>query len=207
MNMLSNTIVKYALLILVLGIFTATVSAGEHILIPKFGVVDIKENTNHLVDSNSFDFDDDNAPSFGFSYLFKLENGFAFGVDLFGYERDIVTTVNNRGDASLSHVYAVAEKFFNNDGVVKPYLGLGLGSAIISFDANVNGAIADDYDDNAIGFSYEIFVGMEVEITESIGMIFEYKHFDIDINDDIGLRDIDFESDGNAIFVGVSVHI
>ena len=205
--MSSNTIVKYALLILVLGISTATVSAGEHILIPKIGVVDIEEKTNHLVDSSSFDFDDDNTPSFGFSYLYKLENGFAFGVDLFSYEKDIVRTVNNRGDASITHIYAVAEKLFNNDGAVKPYIGLGLGTAVISFDANVNGAIADDYSDNASGFSYEIFAGMEVEITETIGMIFEYKHFDIDINDDIGLRDIDFESDGNAIFVGVSVHI
>lgn len=48
---------------------------------------------------------------------------------------------------------------------------------------------------------------MEVDITESVGMMFEYKYFDIDINDDVGLRDIDFESDGSALFVGISVHI
>ena len=207
MNMSLNCLLKYVFLVLIFCFSASIVSAGEHILIPKFGVVDIEENTNHLVDSNNFDFDDDNSPSFGFSYLYKLENGFSFGVDLFGYEKNIVRTVNNRGDASITHIYAIAEKFFNNDGAVKPYVGLGVGSAVISFDANVNGAIADDYDDSAIGYSYELFVGMEVEITETVGMIFEYKHFDIDIDDDIGLRDINFESDGNAIFVGVSIHI
>ena len=202
-----NCLLKHVVLFLVFSFTTSIASAGEHILIPKFGVVDIKENTNHLVDSNSFDFEDDNAFSVGFSYLYKLDNGFAFGADIFGYSKDIVRTTNNRGDASVAHIYAVAQKFFNNAGTVKPYIGLGLGSTVISFDANVNGAIEDGFGDSADGFSYEFFVGMEVEISEKVGMVFEYKHFDIDINDDIGLRDIDFESDGNAIFIGVSIHI
>lgn len=207
MKMLNDNFINCLLVFLVFYSSVATASAGEHVLIPKFGIVDVKDTTNHLVDTNSFDFDDDRVPSFGFSYLYKLDNGFAFGADVFGYELDVVRTASNRGDASIGHIYAVAEKFFNNEGTVRPYIGLGLGTTVISFDANINGAIADDYDDNAGGFSYEIFAGMELEITESIGMIFEYKYFDIDIGDDIGLRDISFESDGNAVFVGVSIHI
>lgn len=207
MTTLQNNLLNSVLLLVVFGFLVATSSAGEHLVIPKFGAIEIKDTTNHTIDNNSFDLDNDNVHSLGFSYLYKLDNGFAFGVDLFGYEKDIVTTVNNSGDASIVQVYAVAQKFFHNDGTVKPYVGLGLGTAAIRFDANINGAIADDHNDNAIGFSYEIFAGMEVEITETIGMIFEYKHFDIDISDDIGLRDVDFESGGNALFMGVSIHI
>lgn len=207
MNKLQDNLIKHIFLFLVLSFSAVSVSAGEHVLIPKLGAIAIKDNTNHRVDNNSFDLEDDNVPGLGFSYLYKLDNGFAFGVDVFGYEKDIVTTVNNTGDANIGHVYAVAEKFFNNDGTVKPYIGIGLGAAAIGFDANVNGAIADDYNDTAYGFSYEFFAGVEVGITEKVGMMFEYKHFNIDIDDDIGLRDISFESDGDALFVGVSIHI
>lgn len=206
MNILENHLIKYVIFS-VLSLSVISASAGDHILIPKFGVVDIKDNTTHLVDSNRFDFDDDNASSLGFSYLYKLDNGFAFGVDIFGYEKDIITTANNRGDANFGHVYVVAEKFFNNNGNTKPYIGLGLGYAGMGFDARINGNIASDNSDRAYGVSYQLLVGMEVDITESIGMMFEYKYFDIDINDDIGLRDIAFESDGSALFVGISIHI
>ena len=207
MNILENHLIKYVILVSVLSFSALSASAGEHVLIPKFGLVDIKDNSSHLVDTNVFYFDDDNAASLGFSYLYKLDNGFAFGVEIFGYEKDIVTTVNNRGDANFGHVYGVAEKFFNNDGTVKPYIGLGLGYVGMGFDALINGNIASDKSDRAYGFSYELLVGVEVDITESVGMMFEYKYFDIDINDDIGLRDIDFESDGSALFVGISIHI
>lgn len=207
MNKLQDNLIKQIFLFFVLSFVAVSVSAGEHVLIPKIGAIEIKDDTNHRVDNNSFDLEGGNVLGLGFSYLYKLDNGFAFGVDIFGYEKDIVTTVNNTGDANIGHVYAVAEEFFNNDGTVKPYIGIGLGAAAIGFDANVNGAIADDYNDTAYGFSYEFFAGVEVAITEKVGMMFEYKHFNIDIDDDIGLRDISFESDGDALLLGVSIHI
>lgn len=54
-----NILIKYVILLLVLGLSAISVSAGEHVLIPKFGVVDIEDNTTHLVDTNIFDFNDD----------------------------------------------------------------------------------------------------------------------------------------------------
>jgi len=207
MNKLLKKSANQTVLFGLLCLCTATVSAGEHILIPKFGMVKIKNNTNHLVDNNSFDFDDDNEAALGFSYLYQLDNGFSFGADVFGYEKNIITTANNNGDATIAHAYAVAQKFFYTSAPIKPYIGIGIGRAAIQFDANVNGRIADDYSDQASGFSYEIYAGFEIEISKRVGMMFEYKHFNIDVNDDIGIRDINFESDGDAIFLGVSIHI
>lgn len=207
MNKLLKKSVNHTVLFALLCLGAMSVSAGEHILIPKFGMVETKDNTNHLVDNNSFDFDDDNEASLGFTYLYQLDNGFAFGAEVFGYEKNIITTANNNGDASIGHVYAVAQMFFHTSGTVKPYMGIGIGAAGISFDANVNGRIADDHSDKAFGFSHEIFAGVEFEISERVGMLFEYKHFNIDIDDDIGIREISFESDGDAFFVGVTIHI
>lgn len=198
---------KYTVVFILLSSPVMTVYAGEHVLSPTFGSVELDTNTNHLVDTNSFDFDDNGDGAVGFTYLYQLDNGFAFGADIFGYEKDIVRTVNNRGDASITHVYGVIQKFFLPEGTVKPYIGIGAGYAGIQFDANINGAIADDHDDIAFGFSHEIFAGVEFTVSDRVGIKLEYKQFSIDIDEDIGLRDIDVDTDGDGFFAGVSIRI
>lgn len=200
-------ILKAAILFFVFTGNTAIVSAAEHVLIPKFGIADWDDNKNHRVNSDSFDFDNDIVAAAGFTYLYKLDNGIAFGAELFGYEKDIVTTANNFGDASTTHLYGVVEKFFNPEGSVKPFIGVGLGAVAIRFDATINGAIDDDYGDSATGLSYEIFTGAEIELSDNLGLTVEYKYFDFDIDDDIGTRNINVKSNGQAVFVGVALHL
>lgn len=200
-------IFKVTLLFLIFNTQIAQVLAQEHIIIPKFGAVKLSNNTNHLVDNSSFDFKDNGVVSLGVTYLYKIDNGLAFGVELFGYEEDIVTTENNSGDATIGHLYGVMEKFFNTGGSVMPYLGVGLGLASVGFDANVNGDISDNNEDIAIGLSYELFLGSEFKISKLVGVTLEYKYFDFDIDDDIDDRDVEFESDGHTVFVGVALHL
>lgn len=181
--------------------------AGEHILIPKFGAVERNDNTNHLVDNNAFDLDDDIVAAPGFTYLYKIDNGFAFGVEFFGYENEVIATPNNEGDATTGHIYGVVEKYFNTEGFVKPYIGVGAGLVSISFDANVKGEIADDFEDSATGLSYQLTAGVEFEIDKNIGIMVEYKYFNFNVDDDIDDRNIEVESDGNGLFIGVAFHI
>ena len=94
--------------------------------------------------------------------MYKLDDGIAFGAEFFGYEKDIVTTANNFGDATATHLYGVVEKFFNPEGAFKPFIGIGLGAVAIRFDATINRAIDDDYGDYATGLSYEIFTGLKL---------------------------------------------
>jgi len=198
---------KIIILLFLFNSNSAIVSAAEHILIPKFGVVERNDNTNHHVGNNSFDLDDDIVSAPGFTYLYKLDNGIAFGAEFFGYENEIISTANNDGDATTGHIYGIVEKLFNAEGTVKPFIGMGLGMVSINFDANINGEISDDYEDNAVGLSYEIFAGAEFEINKDIGMTVEYKYFNFEVDDDIDDRDIEVESDGHALFVGVAIHI
>ncbi len=198
---------KLTILLFVIFSHSAIATAGEHILIPKLGFVDRDENTNHLVDTNRFDIEDDIVVSTGFTYLYQLDNGFAFGAEVFGYKNDIVTTTDNHGDIITTHLYGVIEKIFNTKGEFKPFIGFGLGAATMIFNATINGEIDDDYVDFATGFSYEIFTGAEVKINDKIGLMVEYKYFDLDINDDIGNKDINIETDGHAIFAGIAIHL
>jgi len=186
---------------------SATVIAGEHILVPKIGMVDRNDNINHRANNDSFDFDDDTVLGHNFTYLYRLDNGFAFGAEIFGYQNDIVTTANNNGDVITTHIYGVIEKIFNTEGDIKPFVGAGLGAVSMLFDANINGEIDDGYGDVAIGLSYELYAGVEFELSNKLGLIVEYKYFDLDLNDDIGDKNIDIESDGSAIFVGVAIHL
>ncbi len=181
--------------------------AGEHILIPKLGAVNWDDNSNHRANNDPFDFEDETVVAYGFKYLYKLDNGFAFGAEIFTYEKQIVSTANNNGDALTSHIYGVVEKIFNPEGSFKPFVGIGVGASSMIFDANVNGKIDDGYNDFAADFSYQIYTGAEVKLTDKIGVSLEYKYFDIDISDDIDDRHINIESDGHALFVGVAIHI
>lgn len=183
------------------------VFAGEHIVIPKFGVVDRNDNTNHSVDSDSFDFDDDVVAAPGFTYLYKFDNDVAIGAEIFGYKNEIITTDTNEGDATSGHIYGVVEKFFNTQGTVKPFIGFGLGFVSMNFDANVNGEISDNYEDAATGLSYELIAGAEFEMNKQIGLTLEYKYFDFNIDHDIDDRNVEVESNGHAIFAGVAIHL
>jgi len=205
--MTQHNLVKLVTLLFLFNGNIVTALANEHILIPNFGVVTRNDNTNHRVDNDSFDLDNGSVAGFGFKYLYQLDNGLSFGAELLAYENDIVATSNNSGDIRTSHVYGVIQKTFNLESSVKPFVGLGLGVASVTLDANINGAIDDDYEDYAAGFSYEIFVGAEIAISEKIGLTVEYKYFDFDINDDIGNRDINIESDGQALWLGVAIHL
>jgi len=186
---------------------SVVILAAEHIIIPKFGIIERSENLAHSVDNNLFDFDDDIVAAFGATYLYKLDNGVAFGASVFGYENEIIRTVNNDGDAMTGHIYGIVEKYFNTEGAVKPYIGMGLGFVSTSFDGYVNGDIDDDYVDVAAGLSYKTIAGLEIEIQENIGLIIEYNYFDFEIDDDIDSRDVEIESDGHALFVGVAIHL
>ena len=204
---LQNRFYKFVFGLVIVMSQVSGLQAAEHIITPKFGAVKRGDNNNHRVDNNNFDFNDDSIFALGVTYLYKMDQGYAFGADVYGYTNKIVTTATNNGDATTVHLYGVFQKYFNTGGTVQPYVGVGLGLASVSFDANVNGDISDGINDSAIGLSYEIILGSEFAINEDIGVVMEYKYFDFNIDDDIDGRNIEIESDGHALLVGASIHL
>lgn len=203
---LQKSIYRLVVSLVVVMSHVTALQAAEHIVTPKFGAIKRGDNNNHRVDNNNFDFNDNSVFALGVTYLYKLDQGYAFGADVYGYKNKIVTTATNKGDATTAHIYGVFQKYFNTGGTVQPYVGIGLGLASVSFNANVNGAISDGSNDHATGLSYEVILGSEFAINEFIGVVVEYKYFDFKIDDDIDGRNIKIESNGQALLVGASMH-
>ena len=204
---LHHKILKFSVIFFFLYGYSAVAQSAEHILISKLGVVDRNDNVDYTANADRFDFDDDLVASLGFTYLYMLDNGVAFGVETFTYKNDIVSTSINDGDATTTHLYGIVEKIFNTGGAFKPFIGLGLGVTSVSINGHLNGDVDDDYNDFAAGLSYQVFAGAEVKINERFGVTVEYKYFDFEIDDDIGNKNINIEGDGSALFVGLAIHL
>lgn len=183
-----------------LGIISSSI-AGEHLIQPKLGFINWTDNGPHRVRSNTFTFDNDISTASGFKYAYRLDNGFAFGGELYGYEKDYTHSNGNRGSADIGHFYATAEYYFNNDGSIKPFIGGGLGWAGIDF----SGAIKHD---TSGGSSVEFNAGVEFSINKRFSITVEGKYFTLDIDDDYyNNEEADIKSDGYGTFVGFTIKI
>ena len=175
--------------------------AGEHLIQPKLGFINWKDNGTHRVRNNSFTFDNDTSIASGFKYAYRLDNGFAFGGELYGYEKDYTHSNGNRGSADIGHIYATAEYFFNNDSSIKPFIGIGLGGAGIDFSGAIN-------HDTSGGSSAQFNAGVEFSINKRFSLSVEGKYFTLDIDDDYYNNEkADIKSDGYGIFVGFTIKI
>lgn len=173
--------------------------AGEHLLQPKVGLVDWTDNGSHSVKGNSFTLDSDKSPSLGFMYLYRLDNGFAFGGEVYNYTKDYTHSNGNTGEAKLSHAYGLAEYYFNNAGSIKPFIGIGLGGVGMKFDGEIN--------HNTSGPSVQLKGGVEFSFNERFSLTAEAKYFKVDINEEINNQAADIKSNGYAAFIGFTIKI
>ena len=134
MNKLSITTV----LVLLAHTFLLTPAlAGEHLLQPKLGLIDWTDNGPHSVKANTFNLDSDKSAALGFMYLYRLDNGFAFGGEMYHYKKDYTHSNGNAGEVDIGHFYGLAEYYFNNEGSIKPFVGIGLGGAGMDFSGEI----------------------------------------------------------------------
>jgi len=166
---------------------------------PKLGVADWSDDGTHSVKGNNFTFDSSHSTSLGFKYLYRLDNGFAFGDELFGYEKNYTHINGGTGQADIGQVYGLAEYYFNNDSFIKPYLGIGLGGAGIDFNGEINHVSS--------GKSSTIYVGIEFTINDRFAMSTEFKYFNIDIDEEHDNLKADIKSNGIAAFLGFVIKI
>jgi len=196
---MKNLILKSVLIFIFQLLYVFQVNAGEHVLQPKIGFADWNDNSNHSVKGNTFNLDSRVSASAGFMYLYRLDNGFGFGAEHYAYSKDFTHTNGSTGEMDTVHFYALAEYYFNNDGIVKPFLGVGVGGA----RAELTGAINQE----AAGFSAQIKGGVEFELSERFSIATEVKYFTIDIDEEITGEKSDIDSEGYGIFVGFSFKI
>ena len=195
-----NKLSLSALLVLVIQtLIVIPVLAGEHLLQPKLGIVDWTDDGTHSVKGNNFTFDSDKTGSSGFMYLYRIDNGFAFGGEVYGYTKDYTHSNGDTGDADVGHIYGLVEFYFNNDGAIKPFVGLGLGAAGVDFSGEIN--------TDAAGSSIQLKAGVEFSINERFSLSAEAKYFTIDIDEEIDSQNADIKSKGYAAFIGFTIKI
>ena len=196
--------VAYSLgVVLLIFIFSiaifSTAHAGQHIIEPKLGVVDWTDNNNQRIRNDTFNIDDNPTGSLGFMYLYRLDNGFSFGGEVFGYNRDYTRSDGRTGEVDTSHIYANAEYYFNNDKSVKPFVGFGLGSVGMEF----TGVLKQE----TRGPSLQLKGGVEFDLSEKLAIAAEAKYFTVDIDEDVGGIAGKIESKGYALFVGLAIKL
>lgn len=195
---------KYRALKTVTGLFlfsliTLSAYAGEHILQPKLGFVDWTDNGTHSVKGERFNLDGSASGSGGFQYVFRLDNGWAFGGELFGYTKDYTHTNGGTGEAEIGHIYGLAEYYFNNEGSFKPFVGVGLGSVGMEFSGEINHETS--------GGSLQLKGGMEFGISDRFAITAEAKYFTVDIDEEINNQKADIKSNGYGLFAGFTIKI
>jgi hypothetical protein len=99
--------------------------------------------------------------AYGLEGEWRLENGFAFGMELFGHTQDYATAGVASGDMAVTNVFFNAKKYFRPGAIVQPYLGAGIGAASTTFSGAITGS--------AGGFALQ---GMT-------GIAFRWRHFGI----------------------------
>ena len=83
-------------IMLYFAIFT-TALAGQNIIEPKLGVVNWADNNNQRIRNDTFNMDDNPSGAAGFMYLYRLDSGFAFGAEVFGYSKDYTHSNGSTG--------------------------------------------------------------------------------------------------------------
>ena len=131
--------------------------------------------------------------AYGLEGEWRLENGFAFGLELFGHTQDYTTGGVASGDMTVTNVFVNAKKYFRPGAIVQPYLGAGFGTASSSF----SGAITGD----AGGFALQGMTGVAFR-WRHFGIYTELKYERAEVEDAAG-ETVDVS--GTGLFAGMSV--
>jgi len=191
----------YRLLIsLFLTLFILPAHAGEHILTPLLGISNWSDNTGHTARGSTLSFRDSNEVTYGFRYLYLLENGFAFGGNAYLYDKDL-TASGQANDAGVGHFHALGEYFFNHTEKIAPFVGVGVGFSAIGF----TGGVLDD--EGTAGLSVELNGGVLFRLSELIGLQLEYKFTSFEMDDEIDNLQTNIDTTASSLLLGLTIHL
>lgn len=138
--------------------------------------------------------------AYGLEGEWRLENGFAFGAELFGHSQDYTTAGSTApGDMTVTNVFFNAKKYFRPDAVVQPYIGVGFGSATTDLSGAITGSAA--------GYALQGMAGVAFR-WRHVGIYTEFKYAHAETegtNASTGLPEI-VDVSGTGLFAGMSVH-
>ena len=131
--------------------------------------------------------------AYGLEGEWRLENGFAFGMELFGHTQDYTTAGVPSGDLAVTNVFFNAKKYFRPGAIVQPYVGAGIGAASTSFSGAITGS--------AGGFALQGMTGIAFRWRQ-FGIYTEFKYERAEVEDAAGET---VDASGTGLFAGMSV--
>ena len=172
---------KHRLVIsLILLTLTGPVLAEKGFIIsPKIGLQDWADDV-HTLAGNTITFDP--QASIGVEGGYQFGNGFTVTGELMAssHEAKNETAGTNRGTVAESSLVAMASYYFRNDKSFKPFIGVGVGTYAIEIsDSNTNATLD--------GFTAQARIGALLQINEKLSINFEFKHYNIDVDDENNL--------------------
>jgi hypothetical protein len=133
--------------------------------------------------------------AYGLEGEWRMVNGFAFGMEVFGYSQDWTTTgFAESGSMAVTNVFFNAKKYFRPGATVQPYLGAGIGAASTNFGGDITGS--------AGGAAFQGMAGVAFR-WQKVGVYTEFKFESAKVEDAAGVA---VNVSGTGLFAGVSVY-
>ncbi len=133
--------------------------------------------------------------AYGLEGEWRMETGFAFGMEVFGYSQDWTTTgFAVSGDMAVTNVLCNAKNYFRPGATMQPYLGVGIGAASTSFSGAMTGS--------ASGAAVQGMAGIAFR-WQQIGIYTEFKYEHAEVEDEAGVK---VDASGTGLFAGMSVY-
>jgi hypothetical protein len=135
---------------------------------------------------------DQSAPAFGLEGEWIMRSGWAYGGELIVHAHDYVTVpagALGSGEMRTIKLLFNAKKYFRPGSIVQPYVGAGVGLAVVNMSGQVEG--------NASGYAAQAMGGV-VFRWEFVGFYTEAK-FQV-------AEAADVDASGTGLFAGVSFH-
>jgi len=132
------------------------------------------------------------ASVFGMEAEWRARNGWAFGGEAIVHSHGFTTVPTGlfgTGDMQVVSVLANAKKYFRPEAIVQPYLGAGVGFAVVNMSGQLEGT--------TIGYSLQAMGGVAFR-WERFGLYTEAK-FQANKTPDV-------DASGTGLFAGMSVH-
>ena len=190
----------YALLLVLLVIVNLPAFADEHILTPMVGYSKWSDPTGHTARGSEISFSDDTQTTYGFRYLYLLDNHFAVGGNIYAHDLD-VKTPGQADDAAVAHVHALVEYFFPVMDKSSFFIGAGIGFSAVGFTGG------NLHEKGTGGRSFELNGGYLYRISDIIGVQLEYKYTKFDMEEDIDSQPTNIESSSDSLLLGLTIHL
>lgn len=170
------------------------VAAGSIAFIAKAGTFSVSKE-RQTIDRGLAIIDDGASGVLGLELEWRQADGIAFGFEYVQYENDVSTTGSSlRSTMDTLAILGNAKKYFRPTATVNPYIGAGIGAAVIDFNGDL-------FTGSAGGLAAQVMGGVEFQ-SDKVGFYTELKYLYAEAEDDANNK---AKGTGTGAFAGIRI--